>query len=120
MSDDRAVQYKSRKYAVRIVRLYQGLCKKHHTYDLFRQILRCGTSIGANVAEADYAVSRKDFLSKMHIALKECAETAYWLDLLYETEYLNKNEYESLMADCHEIRKLLVSITKTTAESLNS
>jgi four helix bundle protein len=119
MSDDKVVQSKSKKFAVRIVNLYQQLCQKHHTYDLFRQILRSGTSIGANIAEADYAVSKKEFLSKMYIALKECAETAYWLDLLLETEYLNKDEYESFMADCQELRKLLSSITKTTSESFH-
>jgi four helix bundle protein len=119
MSDDKVVQSKSKKFAVRIVKLYQHLCDEYHTYDLFRQVLRCGTSIGSNIAEADYAVSKKDFLSKMYIALKECAETAYWLDLLLETEYLNKNEFENIMADCQELRKLLSSITKITSESFH-
>ena len=119
MSDDKAVQSKSRQFAVRVVKLYQDLCNAHHCYDLFRQLLRCGTSIGANIAEAEYAISKKDFLSKMHIALKECAETAYWLDLLHDTEYLTDEQHKSLAADCRELRKLLSAITKTTSETLN-
>ena len=118
MNDQKVVQAKSKRFAVRIVKLYRHLCNVYPLYDLFRQILRSGTSIGANIAEADYAVSKKEFLSKMHIALKECSETAYWIDLLFETEYLQEGEHRSLMDDCQELRKLLSSITKTTAESL--
>ncbi|MFH1879801.1 MAG: four helix bundle protein [Bacillota bacterium] len=120
MGDTKAVQNKSRQFAVQIVTLYQNLCDAHHAYDLFRQILRCGTSIGANIAEAEYAISKKDFLSKMYISLKECAETAYWLDLLHDTDYLTDERHQSLAADCRELRKLLSSITKTTSESLGA
>ena len=120
MSETKAVQSKSKRFAVRIVKLYQHLCNTYHSYDLFRQILRCGTSIGANIAEAEYAISKRDFLAKMHIALKECAETCYWLDLLFETEYLTKEQFISLDADCQELRKLLASITKTTSDALAS
>ena len=81
-----------------------------------KQILRSGTSIGANIAENQYAQSRKDFLSKLYIALKECAETIYWLDLLYETDYLSDKEYNSLRNDCEELRKMLSSSTKTISE----
>ena len=76
-------------------------------------MLRSGTSIGANLAESQYAVSRNDFVAKLYIALKECAETLYWLDLLYETDYINKSQYESIYNDCEELRKMLSSSTKT-------
>ena len=104
---------------MRIVRLYQYLCAEKKEYILSKQILRCGTSIGANLAESITAISKKDFLSKIYIALKECSETLYWLDLLYETEYLTHNEYHSLQADCEELRKMLSSTTKTIRETID-
>ena len=113
MDRDKTVQYKSEKFAVRIVKLYKYLCENHREYDLFRQILRCGTSIGANIAEAEGAISTKDFLAKMYISFKECMETIYWLTLLYDTNYLKEPEYTSIKNDCEEIRKMLSSITKT-------
>ena len=79
-----------------------------------RQLLRCGTSIGANVAEAEHAQSRADFSSKLNIALKEAAETDYWLRLLHESGYLSKTEFQSVFADCKEIESLLAAIVKTT------
>ena len=81
-----------------------------------RQLLRAGTSIGANVAESEHAQSRPDFLSKLNIALKEAAETDYWLRLLHETDYLSNEEYMSIIADCKEIEKLLAAIVKTTKQ----
>ena len=78
-----------------------------------RQLLRAGTSIGANVAEAEHAQSRPDFASKLNIALKEAAETDYWLRLLYETNYLEEKAFQSVIADCREIERLLASIVKT-------
>ena len=78
-----------------------------------QQLLRAGTSIGANVAESEHAQSRPDFLSKLNIALKEAAETDYWLRLLYETDYLSQQEFQSIIADCREIESLLASIVKT-------
>ena len=78
-----------------------------------RQLLRSGTSIGANVAEAQQAQSRPDFINKMNIALKEAYETNYWLRLLNATQYLNTKEYESIIADCMEMEKLLISIIKS-------
>ena len=80
---------KSKVFAVRIVRLYKYLCDEKHEFVLSKQLLRSGTSIGANLSEALYGISRKDFLSKVYISLKECAETKYWLELLYSTEYLS-------------------------------
>lgn len=79
-----------------------------------KQILRSGTSIGANIAEAECAFSKKDFLAKMYIAFKECSETKYWLELLYKTEYLSKEQYYSIDSDYTELLKLLSSITKST------
>ena len=111
---------KSKQFAVRIINLYKYLCDEKKEYVLSKQILRSGTSIGANIAESEYAQSRKDFLSKLYIALKECAETIYWLDLLYETDYLSEKEYQSLKDDCEEIRKILSSSTKTISEKENS
>ena len=118
MSSDNTVKYKSKKFAVRIVNLYKYLCEEKREYVLSKQILRSGTSIGANVAESECAISKKDFLSKIYIALKETVETVYWLELLYETGYLAKNEYISLRNDCDEIRRMLSSTTKTMAEQL--
>jgi four helix bundle protein len=105
---------KSRKFAIRIYNLYKHLCDTKKEYTLAKQLLRSGTSIGANLSEAQYSVSRKEFLVKTTISLKECAETEYWLDLLKETGLLNQKEYDSIIPDCKEILKLLISITKTT------
>ena len=90
---------KGKRFAVRIVKLYQYLTREKKEYILSKQLLRSGTSIGANLAEADYGMSRKDFLSKMSIALKEVSETIYWIDLLHETDYLTEAQYSSLYAD---------------------
>jgi four helix bundle protein len=105
---------KSRKFSIRIYNLYKYLCGTKKEYTLARQLLRSGTSIGANLSEAQYSASRRDFLSKTTISLKECAETQYWLDLLKDTNIIKQNEYDSIIKDCKEILKLLVSITKTT------
>ena len=78
-----------------------------------KQVLRSGTSIGANLAEARCAISRKEFLAKVYIAFKECAETKYWLELLYKTEFISTDEYNSIFKDCDEIYRILSSITKT-------
>ena len=92
MDREKTVKYKSKKFAVRIVRLYRYLCDEKKEYVLSKQLLRSGTSIGANIAESECAISEKDFLSKIYIALKESAETIYWLDLLFETDYLSEIE----------------------------
>ncbi|MBQ3329545.1 MAG: four helix bundle protein [Ruminococcus sp.] len=110
------VLLKSKKFAVRIVNLYRYLCENKKEYVLSKQLLRSGTSIGANLSEATCAMSDKDFLAKNYIAFKECAETQYWLELLFETEYLSEQEYRSICSDCDELKKLLSSITKTTKE----
>ena len=108
---------KSRSFAVRIVKLYKYLCTEQKEFVMSKQLLRSGTSIGANLAEAEYAISRADFLAKAHIALKETSETLYWLDLLHETDYLADNQFSSIHQDAYEIKKLLSSITKTIREN---
>lgn len=115
--EDNLVFAKAKKFAVRTVNLYKYLCDEKKEFILSKQLLRSGTSIGANIAEAEVAISKKEFLSKMYIAFKECNETVYWLDLLYETDYLSESEYTSIIEDCNELKKILSSITKTTREN---
>ena len=109
---------KSKVFAIRIIRLYKYLQDSKNEYVLSKQLLRSGTSIGTNIREVSVAQSKKDFISKMNIALKEAAETEYWLELLYETEYLSKTEFDSIKEDCAEINKLLISIVKTSNKKL--
>lgn len=117
---DNTARTKSKWFAVRIVKLYKYLCEEKHECILSKQLLRSGTSIGANLAEAECAISRKDFLSKVYIALKESTETKYWLELLYETEYLSTDEFRSIHSDCEEIRKMLSATTKAVNSTLHS
>ena len=104
---------KSRKFAVRVYNLYKYLCKEKKEYVLAKQLLRSGTSIGANLSEAKYSISKKEFLAKVSISLKEAAETEYWLDLLAETKLLSKSEYDSIIADCKDILYMLIATSKT-------
>ena len=104
---------KSKLFAVRAIKLYQHLVKAPE-FVLSKQFLRSSTSIGANVREAVSAYSKKDFTAKMGIALKEANETAYWLELLVETGYITKPQFESIYSDCEELIKLLVSIVKSS------
>jgi four helix bundle protein len=115
---ENAVVDKSFAFAVRVVRLYKHLCDEKREFVLSKQLLRCGTSIGANISEAQQGQSKKDFLMKMNISLKECSETKYWLRLLTATDYLNENESRSIMFDCVELEKLLTSIVKTSAQEI--
>ncbi|MBE6992899.1 MAG: four helix bundle protein [Ruminococcaceae bacterium] len=108
---------KSRRFAVRIIKLYKYLKENHCEYVMSKQILRCGTSIGANISEAKYAESRDDFVHKLRIALKEAAETAYWLNILNETDYIYPKLYDSLNSDCVELIKLLTNIINTTIDN---
>ena len=104
---------KSRKFAVRIYSLYKYLCNERRESILANQLLRSGTSIGANLSEAQYSISKKEFLAKATIALKECAETEYWLDLLKEINLLSQTEYNSIITDCKDILYILIATTKT-------
>ena len=110
---DNVIESKTFDFAIRIVNLYKYLCDQKKEYVLSKQVLRSGTSIGANVAEAQQAQSRPDFISKMSIALKETTETKYWLRLLNATAYLNDNEVKTILSDCIEIEKILTSILKS-------
>ena len=114
MREENAVKDKSMAFAIRIVKLSKYLRDDKHEYVMSKQMLRSGTSIGANVYEAIYGQSRNDFISKMNISLKEASETEYWLELLYKTEHLKKEEYESIRQDCGEIAKILTAIVKNS------
>ena len=110
------IEQKSFEFAKRIVNLSKYLVNEKKEFVLSRQITKSGTSIGANVAEAQNAQSNKDFISKITIALKETGETKYWLKLLHETDYITEKEYNSLFNDCEELYKMLSSIALTMKE----
>ncbi len=110
------IENKSFQFAVRVVKLCKHLQNTKKEYVLSKQLLRSGTSIGANVAEAQQAQSRADFVSKVNIALKESVETNYWLRLLHATDYLSEEEFLSIYADSEELSKILVAIIKTTKQ----
>ena len=114
MKTDNLIVMKSKAFAVRIIRMYQYLCAEQKEYVLSKQVLRSGTSIGANVKEAIRGQSRADFSAKMNIALKEASETEYWLELLQETDYLSNEHFSSIYADCQELIKLLTAIVKSS------
>lgn len=119
MKQENIILDKSFNFAVRIVKLYKYLCDDKKEYILSKQLLRCGTSIGANVNEAQAAQSKADFISKLSIASKEVRETKYWIDLLIQTDYIdaNENHVQSLLEDTGEIIKLLTSIIKSSQDS---
>ena len=110
------VSEKAFAFAVRIVKLCQHLQNVKHEYVLSKQLIRSGTSIGANISEAQQGQRRADFVSKMSIALKETAEAMYWLRLLQATDYITEKEYLSISRDCIEIEKMLTSIIKSTKQ----
>lgn len=110
----KTVLEKSIDFSIRIINLYKFLCEEKHEYVLSKQVLRSGTSIGANIKESQNAQSKPDFISKMCIALKEAGETEYWLELLVKTEYIKKSQYDSINSDCVELIKMLTSIIKST------
>ena len=111
---DNAILEKSKAFAIRIIKLYRYLNEEKREYVLSKQLLRSGTSIGANCREASRAQSKADFLSKLQIALKEADESAYWLELLQETDYLDQAQFQSIYSDANELIKILVSIVKTS------
>jgi four helix bundle protein len=120
MDKKNIARIKSKDFAVRIVKLYKYLCDEKKEYVLSKQVLRSGTSIGANLAEAEYAISEKDFLAKVYIALKESAETVFWLELLFQTEYITEAEYDSINEEALALLKMLKATTKTLCTKLNS
>ncbi len=111
---DNAVLEKSKAFAVRVIKLYQFLREDKKEFTLSKQLLRSGTSIGANVREGNMAMSKAEFAAKLNIALKEASETEYWLELLHETDYLTDAQFNSIYQDCNELNKLLISIIKAT------
>ena len=107
---------KSKAFALRIIRMYQILTAEKHETILSKQVLRSGTSIGANVREAIRGQSSADFYSRLNISLKEASETEYWLELLYESGYISKEAFSSIYSDCQELISILVAITKHNSQ----
>jgi len=118
MKSNNVVESKSFDFAVRVVNLYKYLTNEKKEFVLSKQLLRSGTSIGANICESQKAQSIPDFASKLYIALKEANETYYWIRLLYKTEYLTEAEFQSLHKDIDEIMALLMSITKSVKNKI--
>lgn len=120
MKKNNLIQDKSYNFAVRIVKLYQYLVKEKQEFVLSKQILRCGTSIGANIEEAIGGQSERDFFAKMTIAYKEARETHYWIRLLFDTGYINEQTKDVLLNDAETILKIITSIQKTTKQNINN
>jgi four helix bundle protein len=108
-----AVLVKSKAFALRIIKIVQQLQGNRHEFVLTKQLLRSGTSIGANIREAMRGESKPDFYHKLNISLKEADETSYWLELLHESNYISNEEFNSVIRDCNELISLLVAITRT-------
>jgi four helix bundle protein len=113
MVKENVVKTKTFDFALRIIKLYQYLCEQKKEYVLSKQLLRSGTSIGANVMEAEHAESKQDFIHKISISLKEANETDYWIELLHKSEFIDNHAYKSIKTDIEEILKLLTAILKT-------
>lgn len=110
------IKNKSLEFAIRIVKLYKYLVNEKKEFVLSKQLLRSGTSIGAMVRESEHAESKADFIHKLSVSLKEANETEYWLELLYQSDFIKKKEFESIINDSKEILRLLISIIKTTKQ----
>jgi len=112
------VKKKSFGFALRIIKMYKYLASEKKEFVLSKQVLRSGTSIGANIEEADSAQSKKDFIAKMSISLKEAKETHYWLRLLHLSDFISKDMFDSIIIDCEEIIAMLTSIIKTSRQNV--
>ena len=119
MRQDNAIVIKSKAFAIRIIRLYQFIQSEKKEFTLSKQLLRSGTSIGANVKEGIRGCSKKDFRFKLGIALKEASETEYWLELLFETDYITESQFQSIIIDCVELIKILTAILNSSKEDDN-
>ena len=120
MKDENVIVSKSKAFALRIIKLYQMLTQKHE-FIMSKQLLKSGTSIGANVKEAIRAQTRADFYAKLFIAFKEASETEYWLELLHESGYIDdETAFKSIYQDCQQILAILAAITKTQSQSRQS
>ena len=111
------IQDESKAFAIRIINLYKYLRENKHELVLSKQLLRSGTSIGANISESVFGQSDMDFISKLSIALKESNETRYWLELLHETNYLDDKQFISIYDDCERIKATLINIINTTKKN---
>ena len=115
MSDN--VIYKlSKAFALRIIKLYTYLCEEKKEFVISKQVYRSGTSIGANIAESIYAQSEADYINKLKISLKEASESEFWIELLRDTGYITEQQADSMLQDCQELLKLLMSIVKTSKQ----
>ena len=114
--EDNIIATKSYAFAVRCVNLYKYLCEVKNDYTIGRQLMRSGTSIGANVKETTRGVSKADFTAKMSISLKEASESEFWIELLRDTDYITAEQAESMLEDCQELLKLLMTIVKTSKQ----
>ena len=119
MAESKITKSKSLAFAIRIVKLYKYLCETHKEFVLSKQCLKSGTAIGALVREAEYAESKTDFIHKLAIAIKEANETLYWLELLFESKYIEVPSYESIKEDTEELLKLLTASIKTAKSNLS-
>lgn len=119
MKDNQLVNL-SKSFAISIINLNNSIKSRGTSNAIINQLLRSGTSIGANIHEANYASSRADFINKLQIALKECYETDYWLDIFAQSEIIQKSEYDDLFVQCSKIRKLLIASVKTAKENAKS
>ncbi len=119
MKQDNIIKVKTKNFALRIIKLSKYLKPSMDFYSMLDQLFRSGTGIGALVREAEYAQSKKDFINKSYIALKEANETLYWLELMHESDYITQEEFDSIAPDCIEIIKILTAIINTTKENIN-
>lgn len=122
MKQDNLIKNRSKEFAILVIRTVQTVLERTGFVEksLLIQLLRSGTSIGANVREAEHAESKIDFIHKMKIALKEANETAYWLELLHETNYLDETQFQALKSMCVELNRVLISIVKTTKDNISN
>jgi len=118
MKEDNLIAIDSKNFAIRIVNLFNYLVDVKKEYVMSKQILRCGTSIGANISESVFAQSKQDFISKLSISLKEASETKYWLDILHETDFITDAQYSSLYDDNSKLIGTLVNIINSTKKHL--
>ena len=117
MKENNQIALESRNFAIRIVNLYKFLIDVKKEFVMSKQILRCGTSIGANISESVFAQSRQDFISKLSISLKEASETKFWLDILHETDFITDSQFESLNEDNSKLIGTLVNIINSTKKN---
>jgi TIGR02436 family protein len=115
--EEKTVKYKSYAFALRIIKAYKFLSSEQREFVLSKQLLRSGTAIGALIREAEHAESKADFIHKLSVSLKEANETEYWLMLLHDSDLLGEKAFQSILADCQELIKMLISIIKTLKEN---